>query len=273
MLALAGAATPSRARSLAAYRGTGSWVSIYDTVAWRNPARVVRTLQRHRVHTLFLETANDRQHRDVVRPVKVAQFIVAAHRAGLRIVGWYLPSLATPGRDLRRAVAGARFRTPDGQRFDSFALDIESTTVRPLRRRSIRATSLAAATRRAMPRRMTLGAITIDPVGGRYWDGYPFKALAESVQVFLPMEYFTARTKGVRRVARYSSANVVAVRARAGDSSFPVHPVGGDARHASVAELRAFLRGSATASAVGVSLWEYGGTSKRQWAALARRPH
>jgi hypothetical protein len=34
--------------------------------------------------------------------------------------------------------------------------------------------------------------------------------------------------------------------------------------------LRAFLRSSTASRALGVSLWEYGETSPRQWAALAR---
>jgi hypothetical protein len=46
-----------------------------------------------------------------------------------------------------------------------------------------------------------------------------------------------------------------------------VHPIGGEARHASLAELRAFLY--ASRNEVGVSLWEYGETSPRQLATLA----
>jgi hypothetical protein len=88
------------------------------------------------------------------------------------------------------------------------------------------------------------------------------------VDVFLPMEYFTYRTRGPLRVAAYSRANVERVRDDAGDPTFPVHPIGGEARHATMRELRAFLQASAGTDAVGVSLWEYGQTTPRQWAAL-----
>ena len=269
LLLLSPTASSSSARSLAAFSGTGSWVSIYDAQAWKSPERVVRKLQAHHIHTLFLETANDRQRVDVVRPATVSRFIRAAHAARIAVVGWYLPSLTTPQRDLRRALAGARFRGTGGERFDAFALDIEATDVHRLDLRSDRAVRLVKSVRRALPRGTALGAITIDPVGGRYWSGYPFARLAPNVDVFLPMEYFTSRTSGAAKVDRYSAANMREIRRRVGLSTFPVHPIGGESRRASLRELRAFLRSSAASHSVGVSLWEYGETSPLQWAALA----
>jgi hypothetical protein len=270
-LALAAATQASRPRPLRPFRGAGTWVSVYDTHALRHPEAVVRRLRRHRIHTLFLETGNERSRHAVAHPVAVARFLEAAHDAGLAVVGWYLPSFRAPRADVRRALQGARFRSPRGDRFDAFALDIESTKVRLLRRRSARAVWVARAVRLHLPRRVALGAISIDPAGARYWRGYPFRRLARSVQVFLPMEYFTDRTRGARRVAAYSRANVRLVRRLAGDPGFPVHPIGGDAGEASLAELRAFLR--ASRREVGVSLWEYGETSSRQLTLLgaARR--
>jgi hypothetical protein len=269
LTAWSGGGSASPGRSLAPFAGSGTWVSVYDTRALRDPEGVAATLRAHHIHTLFLETSNARRPRAIAHPVATARFLDAAHHAGIAVVGWYLPSLASPRRDVRRALAGARFRSPAGAGFDAFALDIEATTVRSLTRRSARAVAVAQAVRAALPARMALGAITIDPYGGRYWNRYPFARLAQSVDVFLPMEYFTYRTKGPRRVAAYGRANVRLVRELAGDPAFPVHPIGGDARVATLHELRAFLRSSAQSSVVGVSLWEFGGTSRKQWAALA----
>ncbi|HEU5363396.1 MAG TPA: hypothetical protein VFU56_08625 [Gaiellaceae bacterium] len=267
LIAFVAATYASAGRSLAPFRGTGTWVSIYDGAALRHPEAVVRRLQAHGIHTIFLETSNDRQRRGVAHPVATARFLHAAHLAGIDVVGWYLPSFVSPRGDVRRALQGARFRSPEGDGFDAFALDIESTKVRSLRLRTARAVAFARAVRAALPPRLALGAITIDPVGATYWKGYPFRALARSVDIFLPMEYFTARTSGARRVAAYADANMRVVRRLAGDSRFPVHPIGGEARHASLAELRAFLH--ASRNEVGVSLWEYGETSGRQLKTLA----
>jgi hypothetical protein len=254
---------------LSAFSGTGSWVSVYDRHALRHPTDVIATLRAHRIHTLFLETSNARERRAVAHPVATARLLDAAHDAGITVVGWYVPSFVSPGRDVQRALAGARFRSPSGAGFDAFALDIEATNVRSLARRSARAVAVARAVRAALPPELALGAITIDPYGGRYWNHYPFAELAKSVDVFLPMEYFTYRTSGPRRVAAYSRANVRLVRRLAGDASFPVHPIGGDARSATLRELRAFVRASDESRVVGMSLWEYGGTTQPQWAALA----
>ena len=139
----ASAARPTAARALSPYSGTGSWVSIYDNPAWRSPERVIETLVANGVHTLYLQTSNYRQNVDVVRPAKLARFLDAADTAGIDVVGWYLPSLASPGRDLRRALAGARFRSEAGNGFDAFALDVEATKVRSFALRNRRAVSFA----------------------------------------------------------------------------------------------------------------------------------
>lgn len=259
-----------RASTLTAFRGSGMWVSLYDTPAWQNPERVVARLSAHHVRTLYLETGNDRQHVDVVRPDRVARFLDAAHAQGIAVVGWYLPSLVDNRRDVRRAIAGASFVASSGSRFDAFALDVESTKVRSIPLRTRRAVAFAAAVRRGLPPSYPLGAITPDPVGARYWPAYPFGALAQSIDVFLPMAYFTARTDGAARVRSYSAANVVEIRHLVGDATFPIHPIGGETRHATLPELRAFLAASTATGALGASFWEYGATTPAQWAVLAR---
>ena len=68
-------------------------------------------------------------------------------------------------------------------------------------------------------------------------------------------------------MAAYSRANTRLIRHLVGDPAFPVHAIGGDARSATLSELRAFLR--ASRPELGVSLWEYGGTSARELTALS----
>ncbi|MGH3004126.1 MAG: hypothetical protein ACRDM1_15925 [Gaiellaceae bacterium] len=263
-------ARAARSPSLEAYSGSGSWVSIYDTAAWRHPEQVVRTLASHRIHTLFLETSNYRQTVDIVRPRAVGRFLDAARAARIAVVGWYLPSLANVRRDLRRAVAATDFRSAHGARFDSVALDIEATKVHPIVRRSDRAVQLAAALRRAVPSDYPLGAITIAPVGASrsFWPGYPFRRLAPSVDVILPMAYFTYRADGAANVSSYTAANLHLIRSRIGSATFPIHPIGGEADKVTRPELAAFLH-VAACEAVGLSLWEYGEMKPRDWSALA----
>jgi hypothetical protein len=270
--ATAGAAAP---RPPAAFTGAGSWISVYDTAAWRSPERVVRTLAARHVHTLYLETSNWKHADWLVRPQAAGRFLDAAHSAGIAVVAWTLPSLSRPVADLRRVRAALRFRSARGAHFDGFALDVESTLVRSVGLRTRRAVALAAAVHDAAPAGLPLGAITIAPVGASrsYWPAYPFAGLARSVDVLLPMAYFTDRTHGAARVAAYTAANLRVVRRRAGDA-VAIAPVAGEAHAATRGELDAFLRAAAACGVPGLSLWEYGETTSVQWAALAavRRP-
>ena len=61
LAAVAAHASAARAPRLAAYSGTGTWISIYDTAAWRDPERVIARLRARHIHTLYLQTSNDRQ--------------------------------------------------------------------------------------------------------------------------------------------------------------------------------------------------------------------
>jgi hypothetical protein len=273
LLALLAAAGVQAAgnRRLAAYAGTGTWVSIYDHAAWANPEAVIEQLRQQHIHTLYLQTSNARQPTAIRHPAGVSRFLDAAHNSGIRVVGWYLPSFTNNRRDLARIVAGARFESATGSRFHSFAVDVEATDVRHVPLRTRRAVQLVAAVRKSLPQPYVLGVITPDPVGSRYWANYPFRELAGDADVFLPMAYFTARTRGARNVERYSRANIAAVRRLAGNPNFPVHPIGGETRRATLPELRAFLDASAGTGTVGVSFWEYGQTTPAQWALLARR--
>ena len=264
---------PARDRpSLEAYSGLGAWISIYDKRSWSDPEQAVETLAEHGVHTLFLETSNYRQRQAIVRPDVVGAFIEAAHDRNIDVVAWYLPSLADTARDLRRSIAAVEFVTADGDdSFDSFALDIEATLVRSIARRNALTLRLASQLRAAVPEDYPVGAITIAPVGASptYWPTFPFRGLSLVADVFLPMAYFTARTRGAAGVRAYTAANVRLIRSEVRDPAFPVHPIGGLTPRASGSEVRAFVRAAGACGALGGGLWEFEQTTAAEWAELA----
>jgi hypothetical protein len=257
-------------RSLTPYSGLGAWVSIYDGRAWRDPEQTVQTLAAHHVHTLFLETDNYRQKVDLVHPDLMGRFVDAAHAADLQVVAWYLPSLANLSVDLRRAQAALTFTSPDGGRFDSFALDVEATVVRRFALRNQRALALARAVRTAAPATMAVGAIVIGPIGNSpsYWPSFPYAGLSRLTDVFLPMAYFTQRAHGAAGVRGYTTATVRTIRLQIAKPSFPIHLVGGLSNRATAAELRAFVQTATSCGTIGGSLWEYGLTKPAQWTQL-----
>jgi hypothetical protein len=266
----AGGAPP---RDTSAYQGLGTWVDIWDGAQWANPETAVARMRDLGVTTLYLETSNYSQAVDLLRPAALGRFVDAAHANGLRIVAWYLPSFANVARDLRRSLAAVRFRSPKGEAFDSFALDIEAKVVPSAAKRSVRLLGLSRALRKAVGPDYPLGAIIPAPRGmdlnPKYWPGFPYAGLAKSYDVFMPMGYFTYRTKTGAATRAYTEANAELLRARAGDEGLAVHLVGGLAGSATVAQVRAFAAAAADEGALGASLYDYATTSAAQWRVLS----
>ena len=266
----AGAAGP---RDTSAYQGLGTWVDIWDGAQWAKPEAAVARMRDLGVTTLYLETSNYSQAVDLLRPAALGRFVDAAHANGLRIVAWYLPSFANVARDLRRSLAAARFRSPKGEAFDSFALDIEAKVVPSAAKRSVRLLGLSRALRKALGPDYPLGAIIPAPLGmdlnPKYWPGFPYDGLAKTYDVFMPMGYFTYRTKTGPATRAYTQTNVELLRERVGDDGLAVHLVGGLAGSATVAQVRAFATAAAAEGALGASLYDYATTSAAQWRALS----
>jgi hypothetical protein len=266
------AGAPKASPSLAPYAGLGTWLDIYATSYWGNPEQEVAAMARDGVKTLYLQTGN--YSRQANRR-ELGRFVDAAHAHGLRVVAWYLPSFANPRQDVRRSLAAIRFRSAHGERFDSFALDIEASDVRTVSLRNDRLLALSAALRAAVGPGYPLGAIVPSAVGmehhPKYWPAFPYAALGHSVDVFLPMAYFTYRVKGRGASARYVQRSVALLRAGAG-AGVPVHVIGGVAGSASIADVRGFMDAVARCSPVGYGLYDFPITSAAAWAALGAAP-
>lgn len=260
----------SRDYPTAPYRGLAAWVDIYDRGPWERPELTVRGLARRRVGTLFLQTSNHRQPGALHRPRTISRLLAAADRAGIETVAWYLPGFDSPRRDWRRVKAAVTYVSRTGRRFDGFALDIEATVVRDIATRNRRMLWLSSRLRRLVGKRSAIGAIIPDPVTQRYWPGFPYRQLRDRYDVFLPMAYWTPFTGGPAQVYRYTRRAIRLIRARTGDRSVPVHVIGGIAGHASVGEVRGFVRAAMRFSAAGASLYDAPITTAAQWRRLRR---
>jgi hypothetical protein len=269
-VACAFAAPTAGARDVSAYRGLGTWISIYSYQALANPDASAAAMKANGVRTLYLETANWRQAVDIVRPRAIAAMVEAAHAQGIAVVAWYLPSYRRLAVDERRAEAAIDFTTPSGQRFDGFALDIEADVVRSIPARNRQAGRLAAALRSHVGADYALGAI-VPEAGALYWPGFPYAQTARYFDVFLPMAYFTFRVAGPGAVRGYITRNVRTIRAFAGPGTL-VHTIGGLSDRASPAEIGAFVRAARAGGAIGASLYEFQSTSPAAWSVLAGVP-
>ena len=259
------------------YAGLGTWLDLYATRYWAHPRREVAAMARDGVRTLYLQTGNYEQRVDLVRPHALGQFIDAAHAAGMRVVAWYLPSFLYPAQDARRSLAAIRFRSAKGGRFDSFALDIEASLVRSVPLRSKRLLQLSSLLRSTVGRSYPLGAIIPSPVGIRrhptYWPHFPYRGLAGSYNVFLPMAYATNRgITSIQATRAYDAADIAIIRTRTGKPRVPIHLIGGMANAMPTTAIAGFLRAVADCSPLGYSLYAWSVTPRTTWKALAAEP-
>jgi hypothetical protein len=260
-----------------AYRGLGSWVDIYERTSWADPERAIAGMHDHGVRTLYVETSNYRRKLPIKFAAKQARFIQAAHRAGMQVVAWYLPGFRDIRKDYWRSMKAIRFRTQSGQRFDSFALDIESPEVANPYVRTRRLVELSERIRRAVGPSYPLGAIIPTPLGMKdnptYWPGFPYGALAKLYDVFVPMTYFTWRVSGMDEAHAYTTACIQIIRHEVGSRSVPIHVIGGISDESTSGEADGFVHAVREEGVIGGSYYAYHGTvTNGLWPELRRIP-
>jgi hypothetical protein len=267
---MGGRATAAPARPpIMAYRGLGAWVDLFDSAAWKDPAGTIAGMAAHGVRTLYIETSNYKWPSDLNQPDALAQFITQAHAHGMQVVAWYLPQLKDLSYDLARCQAALQFRTTDGQRFDSFALDVEDSSVTPVGTRTSRLLTLSGRLRAAAGSRYPLGAIIPSPTGmtihASFWPGFPYRQLAAIYDVMVPMGYYTYHVHGSAAVFAETSQNFTIIREQTGDPRIPIHMIGGLAGSSSMAEVQAFVRCVRQFGGLGASLYDYATTKANAW--------
>lgn len=110
---------PSR-EQLDVFRGLGAWIDLFDVDL--DAEAYIAQMKASGVRTLYIQTG--RGNSDTRVDPRVNRWLVAAHEAGLKVVGWYLPFYDRPVIDLVRTVEVARHEYK-GHRFDALGIDIE----------------------------------------------------------------------------------------------------------------------------------------------------
>ena len=193
----------------------------------------------------------------------------------MRVVAWYLPPLRDVGREYRRAMAAVDFRTPGGQRFDAFALDIEPSGDHPDVVRCGTTTCAGSATGCAPPSAPAykLGAIVPSPIGlslaPKFWPDFPYATIGRFYDVVLPMSYSTYRVSGATATYDYTMGNIAFLRSVLG----PQRVAARDRRQRRASprrlETRAFVQACNDARVTGASMWHYTAYGDEDWQEMA----
>ena len=261
------------ARDVSVYRGLGTWVDAYDFSPQYQPNGVpppvtpesMDDLAAAGIKTLYLQAAKDdvRSPGDLVNPEILGPMLARAHARGIKVVAWYLPKFYDLDSDMRRFLAMRDFRF-NGEGFDGIGNDIEWTKDVPNHaERSLRLIELSRRLRAAMGSAavsaIPLPPVLIETVNPRYWPGFPWRELAPLYDVWMPMAYWSFRTKssGYRDAYRYTEENVRRTRINLGLPDALVHPIGGTDNKSNDDDYRSFVRACVDSRSIGGSIYDW----------------
>jgi hypothetical protein len=265
---------PSVPAGVAAYRGYGTWVDVYDFApAYLSPGQTpavtleeIDVMARNGVRTIYLQAArNDSRTPGGLLPAEVlGPILQRAHARGIAVVGWSLPWFEDLEFDLERLLKIHRFEW-NGHRFDGLAVDIEDIEEVPDPVvRNAQLVELSRRLRDAVGPDVALGAIVlttvhIEVVNPSFWPAFPWREIAPYYDVWLPMAYWTDRTQvsGYADGYRYGAESVSRMRERLGDPDAPVHLIGGIGDKLTVAQLAEYRRAVADTASIGWSIYDW----------------
>jgi hypothetical protein len=272
-------------RTVDAYRGLGAWVDAFDfspPYTGPNPpvrAATVDEMAALGVRTVYLQAGRlDARSPDLLEDRwLLAEFLLRAHQRGLRVVGWYLPKWGDGTTDLDHLKAIADFSVL-GHRFDGIAVDIEWTADKnTVDERNRRLLALSSALRAHVGRDVALGAIVVpatllEVVNTNFWPKFPYRELAGTYDVWLPMSYWSFRSKssGWKDGYSYNADSIRRLRTNLGKPDALVHGIGGigavdgidddpnpEEPLASINDLEPFVRSLRDTKAIGGSLYDW----------------
>jgi len=273
-LAAPGAASARSPVLAQTFSGLGSWIDIFDDAAWEDPEAAVRTMYRKGATVLFLQSGSSRPGRAVHRPARTVRFLRAAHERGMTVVAWYLAPYVDRSYETRRAIGAIQFER-DGESFDAFALDIEtSADSPPAAVRNRRLLAMSEQLRDVAGPLYPLGAITPSPAGlamphgQAWWPDFPFEDLHRLYDAFRPMGYYTYHAETARGAYRDTRRNLQLLRDETGDPDVPIHLIGGAAAYSNAAEGDAFARAATRYGVIGASMYDQATMGAEDWRAV-----
>jgi hypothetical protein len=260
------------------YVGLGAWVDMYswsDSFTGAAPhfgLADVDAMAAQGVQTLYIQAASQTGPATVLEADRLLALIAQAHRVGVAVVVWYLPSLVNLADDMARLLEISNLPS------EGIAVDIESTDVADVAARNAALVSLSRQLHLAVPTRplgaVVLPATQLEVINTHYWPSFPYADLAPFYDTWLPMVYWTGRLpeSGFHDGYRYTADSIERLRADLGPRLGPmakVNPIGGvSVDGMAPSDMAGFVKAVKDTHSQGGSIYEWPGTDLGAWAVL-----
>ncbi len=201
--------------------GKGVWVNI-----WNYPKDVnafTNRLNKFKVDTVYLQI--NRSTTGIFSNQKELDNILkAAHQNNIRIIGWSYCYLRDISTDVRKFVEPALYTSPDGEKLDGMAADIEENYSLAIVK------SYTDKIRAKLPKDYPLIAIVFSP---EIKANYPWEYIANNWDVLMPMTYWHGlKSRNDERVYNFVKDSIVSLKKLTKKDDLKIHLItDGDRTH------------------------------------------
>jgi hypothetical protein len=276
-----GASARADSPSLTAFERLGAWVDVFDYAPRLQNAgaqpRVtpdsISDMAALGVKTVYLQVANPdgAPANQLTDRAELQALLTRAHEHGIAVVPWFLPALTSPKDDVATMRQILKLRA-GGEPVDGIGLDLESSEVPDIPLRNQRTVAFTSRVRKLVGSSMPIAAIVypavqLEVLNTTLWPDFPYRAVARSVDLWMPMSYYTYRSteSGLRNAFRYTVDSVERLRRQVGDHDAPVHLIGGLAEDSNPDDYLDMTRAARATDALGWSVYDYATTGSWAW--------
>jgi hypothetical protein len=258
--------------SVNAVRGTGMWLTP-PVLGVASPEAIVSAAVKNHITHLYVEVAGSRgwsSGNGFYGKQTLNRLLPVAHRARIAVIAWVYPYLNDLPADVAFSVAAARYVTPSGDRPDGLAADVEQNMQEPY----VRAYGQIVRSRLGPKVLMVIATYPPQSIWGKV---YPFRTVARTWDVIVPMDYWNVARRPYTEAEAYSyvANSIAGVRKATGIANVPIEVLGqmfdayGDGQHSpTLAEVRGSLRAAHDRHAIGISFFEWNHATPDEWDAL-----
>ncbi|MFA6558906.1 MAG: hypothetical protein WCT03_20960, partial [Candidatus Obscuribacterales bacterium] len=199
----------------------------------------------------------------ITQPTELGQLIEACHKYKIRVIAWSFAELKSPISDADKMIVAARFRTPNGERLDGIAPNLENNLNKAV------VETYSKHIRDALGNGYPMMAVVYSPLNRAPMVALtPWKSLAKYYDVIAPMAYWNGRYQTVDAYT-YTKRTVERVRQLTEKPDVEVHVIG-DGMGTRANEITEFIRACRDVGAQSASLYPNQKTTEEQFGAMSR---